>query len=282
MMPDRSVPVSMGSPRYEARELGTCLVTLVWFPPDAVLEPHVHDRPTFAVILAGGFDLEFTGPAVRRSRLACPPGTILTQPAQERHTNHFAALGAAGVVIQPDLERAELPRRCAEMLDRVNHFRDGPIAADARRLAREIVAPDTVTPLALEALVLGMLAEAARLDLGGGELLPCLRRATDFVHAHFREPVRIRDVAAAAGIHPARLAVLFRRAHRLPLGTYVRRLRLDWAADRLAGTRMPIAAIAAEAGYADQAHLTRSFKRVTGCTPAAYRQVRRGQLPLTS
>ncbi|MGH7699154.1 MAG: helix-turn-helix domain-containing protein [Gemmatimonadales bacterium] len=35
-----------------------------------------------------------------------------------------------------------------------------------------------------------------------------------------------------------------------------------------------ISAIAAEAGFADQAHLTRSFKRVTGSTPAAYRRSR--------
>ena len=45
--------------------------------------------------------------------------------------------------------------------------------------------------------------------------------------------------------------------------------------DRLIGTSMPISAIAAEAGFADQAHLTRWFRRVMGVTPAAYRLARR-------
>jgi AraC family transcriptional regulator len=92
------------------------------------------------------------------------------------------------------------------------------------------------------------------------------------VHARFREHLRIDEIAHAAGVHPAHLAAVFRRVHRMPLGSYVRRLRVDWAADRLIGTNNPISAIAAEAGFADQAHLTRWFRRVTGVTPAAYRR----------
>jgi len=83
-MPERAVPVHMGSPRFETYDARSSLVTLLWFPPGAVLEPHVHDSPTFAVILSGGFDLAFTNPAIPRQRLSCPRGTILTQPAGER------------------------------------------------------------------------------------------------------------------------------------------------------------------------------------------------------
>jgi AraC family transcriptional regulator len=279
-MPTRPVPVTSGSPRFQTRDVRSCIVHLVSFPAATVLEPHFHERPTFTVILSGGFELRLTNPAIRRAHLTCPPGTILTQPANERHANHIAAGGAQGVVLQPHLDTAELPRRCTEMFDRINHFRDGPINVHARQLAREMVAPDEVTPLAVEGLALEMLAEAARLDvtrdLRPGETPVWLARATEYLHAHFREVVRIDDVAAAAGVHAARLTVEFRRRHRMPLGTYVRRLRLDWAAERLAVTTLPIAAIAAEAGYTDQAHFTRALKRATGTTPAAYRRARRG------
>lgn len=273
-----AVPVTMGSPRFETRDVNSCRVHLVWFPTSTVLEPHFHDRPTFAVILAGGFDVHFTSPSIRRSTLSCPPGTVITQPADERHANYIAEGGARGVVLQPDLARAELPRRCAQLLDRINHFRDGPISTQAHRIAREMYAPDELTPLALEGLALEMLAEAARLDSGcdlsPGESTPWLRRAVDFVHAHFREGLRIAEIAAAADIEPSRLTVHFRRLHRVPIGSYVRRLRLEWAADRLVATKLPIARIAVEAGFTDQAHLTRAFKRATGSTPAAYRRSR--------
>jgi AraC family transcriptional regulator len=208
--------------------------------------------------------------------LACPAGTVLTQPAGKRHANHIAPDGARGVVLQFDTADGALPARCLALLDRINHFRDGPIAAAAWSLARELAAPDDVTPLAIEGLVLEILAEAARLDqrIGRphGKLPTWLIRSTELVHARFREHLRIDEIAHAAGVHPAHLAAVFRRVHRMPLGSYVRRLRVDWAADRLIGTNNPISAIAAEAGFADQAHLTRLFRRVTGVTPAAYRR----------
>lgn len=277
-MPEQPVPVTMGSPRFETRDVRNCLVTLAWFPPGAVLEPHVHDRPTLATMLTGGFDLEFTSPAIRRARFSCAPGTIFTEPAGEKHANRVAPSGARLVVLQPDLSADALPRRCVNMLDRINHFRDGPLVAIARHVAREILSPDDVTPVAIEGLVLEMLAEAARLEgdqhLRRRAIPSWLGCATDFLHAHFREPVRIGDMACAAGVHPAHLAAVFRRVHRVPLGTYLRRLRLDWAAEQLLGTSVPISVIAVQAGYADQAHLTRSFKREIGVTPGSYRRAR--------
>jgi AraC family transcriptional regulator len=57
----------------------------------------------------------------------------------------------------------------------------------------------------------------------------------------------------------------------VPIGAYVRRLRLDWAASRLKMADEPIARIGLEAGFADQSHFTRAFKRYTGLTPAEYR-----------
>ena len=278
-MPDRPVPVHMGSPRFETHEARSSLVTLLWFPPGAVLEPHVHDRPTFAVILSGGFDLAFSNPAIRRSRLSCPLGTILAQPAGEKHTNYISGDGARGVVLQPNLAADALPRRCASLLDRIIAFRDGPIARAAWSIAREMAVPDGVTPLVIESLVLEMLARAARLDerheLDRDRTPDWLVRAVEFAHDRFRTTVRISDVANAAGVHPAHLAAVFRKVHRVPLGTYLRRLRVDWAAEQLLRTDAPVAAIAAEAGFADQSHLTRAFKRVTGSTPAEYRKIRR-------
>jgi AraC family transcriptional regulator len=67
----------------------------------------------------------------------------------------------------------------------------------------------------------------------------------------------------------------FRAFHGVPVGTYARRLRLDWVARRLAETDEPIASLAIEAGFADQPHLTRAFRAFSGLTPARYRRLRR-------
>lgn len=275
---NHAVPVSMGSPRFRTWETRNCLVTHVWFPEGVVLEPHVHDRATFAIVLRGGFDLDFTSPGSVRSSFACPPGTVVTQPAGEKHANRIGLRGAEGVVVQPSVTYAALPPRSRLLLDRFTHFCDAAIATSARRLAREIRSPDDVTSLAVDAAVFEMLADATRRDvrcgLDAGSVPRWLQRATEYVHDHFREPLRIADIAATAGIYPGHLAACFRRLHRVPLASYVRRLRVDWAGDQLVRTQLPISEIALAAGFADQAHLTRWFRRATGSTPARYRQAR--------
>ena len=55
----------------------------------------------------------------------------------------------------------------------------------------------------------------------------------------------------------------------------MRRLRLDWAAAQLADSDVTLAQLAAEAGFVDQSHFTRAFKRHTGLTPGRYRETGR-------
>jgi AraC family transcriptional regulator len=101
---------------------------------------------------------------------------------------------------------------------------------------------------------------------------PWLLRARDLAHARFREPLRLAELAQEAQVHPGHLARAFRRHFRTSLGSYVRGLRLEWAAGRLLGSEESLASIALAAGFADQSHLTRAFKRFTGVTPGGYRR----------
>jgi transcriptional regulator GlxA family with amidase domain len=66
---------------------------------------------------------------------------------------------------------------------------------------------------------------------------------------------------------------MFRRHYGVSIATYLRRLRLDRAAAKLAGSDAPVARIAAEEGFADQSHFTRAFTCHTGVTPARYRRL---------
>jgi AraC family transcriptional regulator len=272
------VPVQMGSEVHLASEAGCFRFTWARFPAGAVLEPHTHDRVTFAVILQGGFDLRFTSPAIRRRELACGPATIFSEPPGEMHSNHLYSAGATVVVVQPDPKKDDVFGFCDDVLDRVNHFRHGAIERLARKLAREIETPDELSHLAAEALALEMLVEATRLGQRARTRLTAerwLQWAEQIVHERFRERLTITGIAREVGVHPAHLAARFRESYHEPLGTYVRRLRIQWAADEIARGDEPLASIAVRAGFSDQAHLTRALKREIGWTPARYRQSRR-------
>lgn len=271
----RNVPISMGSPRFTTMEAGPFLLTRALFSAHDVLSPHIHGRATFAVMLRGSFDVNFLNPAVKRRELDCPAGTILTEPACETHLNHIGSKGAEVMVIQVDLSSPdEFIEPFRPLLDEeINHFRHSAISLNARRLARELSQPDHLSELSAEALALDMLVLAARLKATDSTCRPAwLPRAVDYIRAHFREGLKIAEVAQATGVHPSHLATVFREHHGIPIGEFARRLRLEWAADRLEHTEESISSIAYAAGFSDQTHLTRAFKQYTGATPGAFRR----------
>ena len=101
--------------------------------------------------------------------------------------------------------------------------------------------------------------------------LPSLERAREYLHAAFRSPIAMKDVARAAGLHPVYLGQSFRRQFGETIAQYVNRLRVRAAAEQLGKSDTPLAAIAYEQGFCDQSHFQRVFKRFSGYTPAEFR-----------
>jgi AraC family transcriptional regulator len=82
-------------------------------------------------------------------------------------------------------------------------------------------------------------------------------------------------MAAAERPHPVHLARTFRRFLGAAPVEYLDRLRLERCTLALARSAVPVARVAAEAGYADQSHFCRRFRRAYGMAPSAYRALLR-------
>ncbi len=98
-------------------------------------------------------------------------------------------------------------------------------------------------------------------------------RAIELVDAVANDPdlTSAAELAERADLTPRSLQRLFRDFVGAPPKWVIRRNRLQEVAQRIERGRAPsLAALAAELGYADQAHLTRDFKAVVGCTPRAF------------
>ena len=141
---------------------------------------------------------------------------------------------------------------------------------------------------ALEAHVLELLGAISALDSAGltsrdfdpssGEsretFVPrWFHRVKERLHENFREPLRMRDLARDAGVHPVHLARVFRKLENRTPGDYQQRLQVRAACELLRNPEWPLAVIAAECGFADQSHFTRVFRRMAGTTPARFRKV---------
>lgn len=94
--------------------------------------------------------------------------------------------------------------------------------------------------------------------------------AREFLEANAEQDVSLVRLAAVAGLSPFHLVRVFREAVGLPPHAYLDQVRVE-RAKGLLSAGLPIARAAAEAGFADQSHLTRRFKRLVGVTPGQYR-----------
>lgn len=149
---------------------------------------------------------------------------------------------------------------------------DARAASIGLELRREFWLDDRFQLLALEGLALELIAEVGRLRTPDAP--PRARRLAqvrDCLHDCFLAPPTVRELAETVRMQPAYLAREFARVYGATIAAYTRRLRIQWAASELVGTDRPIAAIACEAGFVDQSHLTRVFRRSVGITPARYR-----------
>ncbi len=266
-MSDRYAPITLGAPEHATLVMNGFHVTDVRFVPGDVLPPHEHEWAGIAVMLDGSFDL-----CMRGHTYACTPSTAFTEPAGERHSNRMQRAGAHVVVVQVDPRARDRLRPYIEFADSVHHVPNSAAAAQARSIARELSTPDAVTPLAVEGLVLEFLAGLARaMDRQESRPPRWLARVEELLRERFRESLHVQEIASEVSVHPVHLMRVFRAHHGTSVGGYVRRLRLEWAAERLGKSDDSIASIAHQAGFADQSHFTRILRTHMGRTPARYR-----------
>jgi AraC family transcriptional regulator len=234
-------------------------------PAGSHLPRHAHERAYFCLNHGGSYSEAFG----RRQRV-CRPGMVVFHPAGETHSEtHHTAVASLNVELGASWLRrlADVNRTLSSPAER----EDVDTVQTASLLLAELERHDPDSTLAIESLTWEILFALSGEPPDTRMAPRWLRSARDLLDGHFHEPVSLRGLAREAGVHPVHFAAAFRRFHGCSVGEYLRRRRLQYARRRLADPEVPLARVAAEAGFADQSHLTRTFKRFTGMTPHRYR-----------
>ena len=240
-----------------ARAAGDFVLSETRYPGESALPTHAHEYACLVVALEGTFRERSEG----KSREVAP-GTVIARTEGEPHSNRFSAEGARCLNV-------ELP---PHVPGRSGAFRGGAFRILGRRLYRELLGGDDLSALAVESLVLGLFAEAGREGRRERGSVPrWLEQTKARLHDDPAARLTLGELAADAGVHPVYLATAFRRWFGQTVASYVRQLRIELACRQLASSDAPLADIALGAGFADQSHFGRAFRRAMQVTPAAYR-----------
>jgi AraC family transcriptional regulator len=122
----------------------------------------------------------------------------------------------------------------------------------------------------LVAVHLSRRARAAPAPLVAGRLQR-IERARSLIENSLGEPLRIRDVAAAAYMSPFHFSRLFKRVTGESPHAYLTGRRIERAKELLAAQNLPLVHVAFAVGFGTQGHFTEVFHRHTGTTPRKYR-----------
>jgi AraC family transcriptional regulator len=99
-----------------------------------------------------------------------------------------------------------------------------------------------------------------------------MRRATELLAAHLDGNIALQQVAEACELSVSHFARAFKQTFRRPPYKWLIERRVDRARDLMTHSRLSLADIAAQCGFADQSALNRSFKQIHGVTPGTWRR----------
>jgi AraC family transcriptional regulator len=199
---------------------------------------------------------------------------IVYHPAGELHAQNFDNTAVQLFRVEVNHERL----RNLSPVDMCLEYPDclkGLAIGLAHKLYQEFCEPDVVSHLAIEGLGLELIAAIARHTYRYGKTSRqpprWLSRARELIRSRFLERLTLEDIARTVGVHPVTLAREFRRYYDCTVGDMVRRERIGFACRELLQPEEPLNDIAISAGFYDQSHFTKTFKRLIGMTPARYR-----------
>lgn len=234
------------------------------------LPRHTHPRPALSFVARGSFR-EIN----RRGVDVCSAGTMHIRPSEEPHSNQFD--DSRILIVDIPLEPALSDRRIRRLLGRAALVQDGAVRALAGQLLWELHHRDQASDLAIEGLVLALLARLVRATSqertarGDEPVGARLERAREYIDAHFARALQLADIADVAGLHPSSLARAFKRRYEMTPWQYQRHRQIEWVKAELVRGDRPISTIAHEAGFSDHSHLTRAFRMAEGVAPSALR-----------
>jgi AraC family transcriptional regulator len=228
---------------------------------------HTHPNASFVFVLEGRYlsSADGEGPLFQ-------PCTLFFNPAGTTHRDSFELASGRFLAVSLSQECLRIAADGTRLPGASTAFASGRAIETALRLVRQFLLPGPKSEEVLEALCWELLSDTAGEALWSPARPSWLHRARALLRDLCGQPIRMTRIAQELGVHPVHLARAFRTTFRCTPGEYLARCRMSKALVLLRNSDLALAQIALTAGFCDQSHLSRSFRRHLGISPQAYRR----------
>ncbi|MBI4750692.1 MAG: AraC family transcriptional regulator [Acidobacteria bacterium] len=242
---------------------------------------HWHEEYQLCLIQSGTGELHYRG-----ATLLTPPASLFIVHPGEVHANR--ALATMGCSYRTLFLTADQMHQIAQEIQGAAAslpFFPSSVVFDAELLKRfehlHQALEQSTSSLERQTRLLDLLTRLiSHFSENRSELHPSgserkvLKQACEYLIEHFTENVSLQTLASIANLSPFHFHRVFSEHFGMPPHGFQTQLRV-MQAQTLLRQGWPIPQVASQIGFADQSHLNRHFKRVTGLTPGQYRQNRK-------
>lgn len=260
-------PVTFGE-RLCCREADGLRIIETFHAPYFTLAPHAHEDPTIVAALSGGWDEH-----IESRSFTCRPGSFLVKSAGARHANSYGSERTHSLVIQLTVARAATWESSRKAFSALTYFESPKLAMRLVALVRD---PSCHPNLALQEEVFALFSFLAGEKAAGRRpagLVVRLKRARDRLLDQSFPTIDLTGLAQLCEMTPSAFTHAFKSEFGCTPSRLVRHRRVENASLLLRTSKDSLSHIAATAGFADQAHMTREFRRFADVTPGRYRQL---------
>jgi AraC family transcriptional regulator len=229
---------------------------------------HSHGETTISIVLSGSL-LE----RVAKTEEVASPLSVVVKPGGTEHEDHFGPRGARTLQIRLAPALAARMRDWRFPVDQWRWIHGTAVIVPFLRVLR-LVRQCGTSGAAIADAATEVVAALSWHQRDTCRAAPrWLELARQQIDDSQTSTLRVNALAHAARVHRVHLAREFRRYFGVSVIEYMQRSRVRRAAALLADTRTSLSSLSFDAGYADQSHLCRIFKRETGLTPLAFRRL---------
>lgn len=238
---------------------------------------HTHDTYAIGVIQQGAEEFDYRG----ATHVATAGSVALINPG-EPHDGHAATEGGWMYrMLYPDVSILQQAMADSWQSPDIPYFPQPVIQDEYLKgllLRLHVTLEKSTCQLEQDSRMVWTMAQLIARHAGDRPTLKAARKESqpirlvqNYLEAHYAENSSLAELAAIANLSPFYLLRTFRKQVGLPPHGYLNQVRLH-RAKRLLVQGKPISDVAQETGFADQSHLTRQFKRMTGVTPGQYQR----------